>query len=159
MLLEATVERRRRHTEALALLESGTPLVLSAQVVHEYLVVATRPTSANGLGMPMPDALANVREFRQSVRLLPEERPILPTFLALLERVPCTGSRVHDAHIVATALAHKVGTIVSLNPGDLASLSPDVVVLSPGEALRERGRVSEKARRYRVASRRARGTR
>lgn len=55
-----------------------------AQVIREYLVVATRPVIANGLGMLLGDALENVREFRKTIRLLPEERPVLPAFLRLL---------------------------------------------------------------------------
>src|SRR5437870_2369996 len=106
VLIEATDERRAHRAEARALLQSGAPLVLAAQVIREYLSVATRPVEANGLGMSMSDALLNIREFRREIRLLPEERPILTTFLALLERIPCSGKRVHDAHLVATAIAH-----------------------------------------------------
>ena len=135
VLLEATDERRQSHADAVAVLESVGPLTLSAQIIREYLAVATRPVTANGLGMPTADALANVREFRRRVRLLVEERPILPTFLALLERVPCTGTRVHDAHIVATALAHRVPTIVSLNRADFAAFGSEVAIVTPTQAL------------------------
>ena len=135
VLLEATDERRRYHADAVALLESGTVLTMSAQVIREYLAVATRPVAVNGLGVTIGDALANVREFRRNVRLLPEERPILPAFLQLLVRVPCSGKRVHDAHIVATAIAHRVRTIVSLNRDDLSAFSADVDVVTPGQAL------------------------
>ena len=40
------------------------------------------------LGMPLSDALANVREFRRAIRLLPENKPLLPTLLRLLAAVP-----------------------------------------------------------------------
>lgn len=150
VLLEATDERRRHHAEAVTLLESSRSLTVSSQVVREYLAVATRPVTANGLGMSMVDALANVREFRRGLRLLPEERPVLSTFLGLLERAPCTGSRVHDAHIVATALAHRVGTIVSLNPNDFTAFESEVAVLTPEQALRS-GSGTGKRRRTRRA--------
>jgi predicted nucleic acid-binding protein len=42
ILLEATDERRRYHADAVALLESVAPLTLSAQIIREYLAVATR---------------------------------------------------------------------------------------------------------------------
>lgn len=160
VLLEATDERRRYHADAVALLESRTALTMSAQVIREYLAVATRPVTANGLGVPMADALANIQEFRQNVRLLPEERPILPSFLGRLARVPCSGKRVHDAHIVATAIAHRVGTIVSLNPDDLSGFSEDVAVITPSQALGDRGSmtVREPMRRWRRTARRARSS-
>ena len=129
------------------MLESPARLVLAAQVIREYLAVATRPIPANGLGMPMADALANLREFRRTLRLLPEEKPVLPTFLALLERVPCAGKRVHDAHIVATAVVHRVPTIVSLNAEDLSGFTREITVVGPGQALRAVGAVRREKRK------------
>jgi hypothetical protein len=55
-------------------------------VIREYLVVATRPTAANGLGLRVTDTIENVREFRRSMRLLAEEKPVLPTLLGLLRK-------------------------------------------------------------------------
>jgi predicted nucleic acid-binding protein len=109
-------------------------------VIREYLVVATRPTAVNGLGLPLSDALANVGEFRKTVRLLPEERPILPAFLRLLAAANCVGARIHDAHLVATAVVHQVRTIASLNPGDLLGFTAAIAVVGPADALRERQR-------------------
>ena len=96
VLLEATDERRQYHEDARALVESATPLVFPAQVIREYLAVATRPVPANGLGMFRADALENVRQFRAFIRLLPEEKPSLPTFLKPIESVPCMGKRVRS---------------------------------------------------------------
>jgi predicted nucleic acid-binding protein len=59
-----------------------------------------------------------------------------PTLLALLERVPSTGNRIHDANIVATAMVHRVRTIVSLNPDDFGTFRAEVTVVSPGEVPR-----------------------
>ena len=139
VLLEATDDLRQHHKDARTLVESIGPLVLSAQVIREYLAVATRPVTANGLGMSTADALENVRQFRTLIRLLPEEKPILPTFLKLIETVPCMGKRMHDAHLVATAMAHRIRTIVSLNGEDLAPFASEVALLTPSQALRHPG--------------------
>jgi predicted nucleic acid-binding protein len=93
---------------------------------------------ANGLGLSLTDALANLREFRRTIRLLPEEKPILPTFLALLEEVPCEGKRVHDAHLVATAIVHRLRNIVTLNARDFSAFASRIGALSPSEAGRAR---------------------
>jgi len=135
VLLEATDEARPWHADARALLESPTRLVIAAQVIREYLVVATRPVAANGLGLPTRQALTNVREVRRRVRLLPEERPILPTFLELVERVGCAGKRIHDAHLVATARVHGVAAIVSFNADDLAALADGMPIVTPRQVL------------------------
>ena len=120
-----------------------------AQVIREYLVVATRPVNANGLGMLLGDALENVKEFRKTIRLLPEERPVLPAFLRLLAATRCSGARIHDAHLVATAVVHRIRTIASLNPDDFLGLAADIAVVGPADALRERA--TSKARRIRSA--------
>ena len=139
ILLEATDAKRPYHQEARELIESYRGLVLPAQVIREYLVVATRPTAANGLGMSLADALANAREFRRVIRLLPENKPLLPTLLRLLAAVPCSGTRIHDAHIVASAMVHKIKTIVSLNIDDFARFAPRIIAITPRAASQRLG--------------------
>jgi predicted nucleic acid-binding protein len=136
ILLEATDEARTHHAEARILLEATRRLVCSAQVIREYLAVATRAVSVNGLGMATDEALDNVRQFRRRVRLLPEEKPVLAAFLEVVERAHPAGKRIHDAHLIATALVHGVPTVVSLNRPDLAGLDPRIAIVTPVEALR-----------------------
>jgi predicted nucleic acid-binding protein len=134
VLLEATDEARVYHSAARRLIERRAHLVFPAQVVREFLVVGTRPVSANGLGMTLADAMENVREFRRVVRLLPEEKPVLPTLLSLLGNAPCLGKRIHDAHLVATAMVHRVKTIVTLNTEDFLPFHSQVRVILPPTA-------------------------
>lgn len=139
ILLEATDEKRTFHRAARELIESHRALSVPVQVIREYLVVATRPVSSNGLGLSLSDALANVREFRRMIGVLPESRPLLPTLLRLLAAIPCTGSRIHDAHIVAGALVHKIKTIVSLDSKDFTPFASRIRVITLHEALERRG--------------------
>jgi predicted nucleic acid-binding protein len=129
VLVDATDIKRPRHRAAVALLERRRGLVFSAQVAREYLAVTTRPVEANGLGMTLPDALANLAELRRVLRLLPEERALLPALLALLEEVPCHGSGIHDALVVATMRVHRVRRLVTSNPGHFERFSRFVDVL------------------------------
>jgi predicted nucleic acid-binding protein len=62
VLLEATDEKRRFHQACVEFLERARGLRTSAQVIREYLVVATRPVAVNGLGRALTDALMNIRE-------------------------------------------------------------------------------------------------
>ena len=107
VLLDATDRARPRHQAALDLLERRPRLVFSAQIVREYLVVATRPVQSNGLGLSLDRALENVVELRRAVRLLPEERPLLPALLGLLREVPASGKALHDALVIATMRVHR----------------------------------------------------
>jgi predicted nucleic acid-binding protein len=131
ILVAATDTSRADHRASTALLTGGVALVTSVQVLREYLVVATRPRDVNGLGLPLAAALGNVGAFRTAVRLLPEDLAVLPTFLALLDAAPSAGKRIHDAWIVATALAHGVPAIVTSNTEDLEPWRDHVAVISP----------------------------
>jgi hypothetical protein len=54
-----------------------------------------------------------------------------------LATVPCSGTRIHDAHIVASAVVHRVKTLVSLNTDDFALSAPRITAITP-RAARER---------------------
>jgi predicted nucleic acid-binding protein len=136
VLVDATDTRRPRHRAASTLLERGSGLVFSAQVAREYLAVATRPALANGLGLSTDLALENLAEFRRVIRLLPEERPLLPALLALLREVPCEGKTIHDALIVATMRVHHVKVLVTSNPAHFARFGKLVRLVEPSPVAR-----------------------
>ncbi len=50
VLIDATDVRRQRHRATIQLLGQGVDLFFSAQIVREYLVVASRPAGSNGWG-------------------------------------------------------------------------------------------------------------
>lgn len=135
ILADATDEGRVGHENALALLTNRPGLVLCAQVAREYLVIATRPTIANGLGLSLDDALDNLAEFRTVARLLPEEKPLLPKLLSLLAGTACRGATIHDAHLVAAMLVHDVSLIITSNTGDFKRFSDQIQLLEPSRAL------------------------
>ena len=93
ILIGATDTRRRFHGDAMALIDAVGALVFPAQVIREYLVVATGPVNVNGLGMSPHDALENIGEFRKAICLLAEERPFLPAFLRRLAGARCCRAR------------------------------------------------------------------
>lgn len=135
ILLEVTDAARIHHLAAREVLELHSLLVLPSQVIREYLVVATRPVPNNGLGLSLSAARANVQAFLANMRLLPEEQPVLPAFFGLLDHAPCVGKRIHDAHLAATAMAHGVVEILTLNGRDFSAFAPHVRVITPVEVL------------------------
>ncbi len=134
VLVAATTPARAEHAAALAALHdgfSGRTLVLSGQVVREYLSVATRPAAQNGLGLPHPAALTNVRAFLDRALCLDEDARVREAFFTLLAAVPCLGKQVHDANIAATMIAHRIPRILTLNGADFLRFSVWVSVVSP----------------------------
>lgn len=122
VLLTATTPARALHREALRALnewpDRGVSLWVSGQILREYLVVATRPLEANGLGLEVEAALANVAQFRSRVRLADERAAVFEHLARLVREVGCRGKRIHDANLVATALVHGVNRILTINVSD-----------------------------------------
>ena len=133
VLLAATDRSRDEHSAAMAVLNdwprAGTVLYASAQIMREYLVVATRPIAQNGLGLAAPDAVANVRALRARVELLQEDRRVNEHLFELVEQAPCAGKQIHDANVVATMLVHGVDTLVTLNLADFTRFGNRIRVI------------------------------
>lgn len=119
VLLAASDADREAHSACLDLVKSamsgGVSLFVSGQVIREYLVVATRPISENGLGMTVKDALSNVAEFRKCIQVLDENTQVAQRLLQLIRKHEWKGKRIHDANIVATMLEHGLARLVTLN--------------------------------------------
>lgn len=133
VLLAATDEGRVEHDDALAVFNDwpgrGVSLYASGQILREYLSVATRPATRNGLGMRSVDALVNVRAIRERSRFAAEDGKVSDRLLALIDEIACGGKQVHDANVVATMLVHGVEAIVTINVSDFARFAGHVRVI------------------------------
>lgn len=132
ILLTATDKGRAEHEQALDVINGwpaqGTTLYTSGQIIREYLSVATRPATQNGLGLPVSDALDNARAFRSRMLWLAEDAKVANRLAELLEETNSSGKQVHDANVVATMLVHGVDTVVTMNTVDFARFGPHVHV-------------------------------
>jgi predicted nucleic acid-binding protein len=133
VLLTATDEGRSEHRRARAALEEwpadGTVLYTSGQILREYFCVCTRPLAQNGLGLARGDALTNTLALRAHLRALEETSRVLDVLVEIVEAIECAGKQVHDANVVATALAHGVGAIATLNVGDFARFGDRIRII------------------------------
>jgi toxin-antitoxin system PIN domain toxin len=122
VLLAASDPSRPHHRKALHVLDrwpsTGVILFASGQVLREYLVVATRPLQANGLGLSRAEALDNVQQLLRRLHLLDESARSRERLLALVRDVEVSGKQIHDANIVATMLGGEVTAILTLDRGD-----------------------------------------
>ncbi|MFT4009102.1 MAG: PIN domain-containing protein [Nocardioidaceae bacterium] len=116
VLLAATDRSRAAHAAATAFLnDDERRLALTPQVVREYLAVATRPVEANGLGLAGAGAVANVRQLLDDMDLLSEGAVTTGGLMDLIGDHAVAGKQVHDANVVAVALAHRASAIVTDN--------------------------------------------
>lgn len=122
VLLTATDASRSDHAAALSFLEAALEgrqrLFASGQILREYLVVATRPTEVNGLGLNPAEALENIQEFQNCVQRLDENIDVTMQLFALIQTHQLKGKRIHDANVVATMRAHGLVRLRTSNAGD-----------------------------------------
>jgi predicted nucleic acid-binding protein len=132
VLLAATDPQRSSHSRALAVFEvwpADHTLVMSGQILREYLVVATRPVSSNGLDLGIADALKNAEALSRRAALLDEDESVRLRLRQLVSRYDIRGARLHDANILATMLARGVRQILTENAQDFEFCS-EVEVLA-----------------------------
>jgi len=103
-------------------------LAISPQIVREYLAVTTRPVERNGLGMSGGDAVANVEQFLGAMMILSEGSGTTAKLLALIGMRSALGKQVHDANVVAVALAHSATAIVTDNPRHFRRFASTIVI-------------------------------
>ncbi|GAB2460949.1 hypothetical protein GCM10027062_45600 [Nocardioides hungaricus] len=121
VLLAAVDDSRRRHAAAIELI-GGDPraLAVTTQVMQEFLAVSTRPVAVNGLGQSGHVAVANLEEMASGLDVLVETPESLRRLKSLVREGLASGRQVHDANLVAVALAHEVDAIVTDNLADFA---------------------------------------
>lgn len=133
VLLSASDRSRSSHEAALRLLrDDPRDLHVTPQVVREYLAVATRPPEANGLGLPHARAVENVRGLLTSLGLLAEGAGSTGRLLDLVGSAAATGRQVHDANIVAVALAHGASAVVTDDARHFARFAEHLTIESLG---------------------------
>jgi predicted nucleic acid-binding protein len=124
ILVAATDVSRPLHAVARKLIargrSAGLPGATSGQVIREYIVVATRPPSANGLGLSSADALRNIAAMTGRLEFCDESEAVSVRLRALVAAGNLTGVAVHDANIAATAAVHGISHIATENPEDFA---------------------------------------
>jgi predicted nucleic acid-binding protein len=122
-------------TEAISrLLAQGDECLLTAQIIIEFWVVATRPVEVNGLGWTVEKTRNTIDQVLERFPLLEESKHIFPNWLNLVTSNKVMGKRTHDVRIVAVMLAYQVTHILTFNPSDFV-LTTSIVIVRPQELL------------------------
>lgn len=91
----------------------GENLVVTTQVLREYVAVVTRRVGEKPLSVP--DALDDVARFRKAFVVLADPPDVLERWLSLVHRHGVKGAACHDAFLVAVALGNGVEGILTHN--------------------------------------------
>lgn len=111
---------------------SGEQLFVSAQLIYEYLSVATRSTQENGLGLTVSRSLRDTDDIQGLFTLVLDTPDTLSNLRSLVDRYQVVGKRIHDAHLVATMLSHGISHILTFNHRDFVGFE-QVTILEPHE--------------------------
>ena len=112
----------------------GEVLHVTAQNLIEFRNFATRPVSANGLGLVASAAESLAATFEASFSLLAETPDIYPAWKAVVGALGVVGKQVHDARLVAVCHVHTMTHLLTFNVGHFTRLTgfgPGVVVVDP----------------------------
>jgi predicted nucleic acid-binding protein len=110
-----------------SILERGSALWISRQILREYCRAVTHPTFSKPL--TMPQAVARVRQLRPFFHVADEDEYVTQYLMTLLETVPIGGKQVHDANIIATMQAHGLTHLLTLNLDDFHRFNHLVILL------------------------------
>jgi predicted nucleic acid-binding protein len=131
VLIYATDVRSPFHVKAQAALNAarsqGITLVISQQVLREYLAVVTRP-SLGVPEVPLAQVVENIRIMQREFDVVADSAQVLNNLLELLNRVEVRGKQMHDANIVATMLAYDIHHLLTHNISDFARFSQLITV-------------------------------
>jgi predicted nucleic acid-binding protein len=109
-------------------------LQITPQSLVEFRNFATRPVTANGLGLVASAAEGLAATFEASFPLLQETPDIYPAWKALVQALGVVGKQVHDARLLAICHVHSVTHLLTFNVSHfirMAAFGPGVVVVDP----------------------------
>jgi predicted nucleic acid-binding protein len=123
--------------DALAMLrKQGEDICIVPQNLYEFWVVATRPVAANGLGMSIAHAEAELSSIKKLFTFLNDTQLVYAEWERLVLRYAVAGKNAHDARIVAAMVVHGITRLLTFNVDDFKRFS-DTVVLTPTGVLNQ----------------------
>ena len=138
ILTRAAQPAHPSHEDTLDALEvlrkQGEYLCIVPQNLYEFWVVATRPLAANGLGMSIVEAEAELASVKKLFHFLNDTQAVYQEWERLVLRHAVSGKSAHDARIVAAMAVHGITKLLTFNTDDFKRFS-NIVVLTPSDVL------------------------
>ena len=111
-----------------SLIEKGHECVITAQVLIEFWVVATRPLDVNGLGWSVEQTNNKIDLLINQFTLIKETESVFSYWLELVTKYQIKGKRTHDARLMAVAIASFVTHVLTFNVRDFAKIEALIIV-------------------------------
>lgn len=132
VLVYATIDAASLHGLARDTLdqawEDGHDLVISHQVIREYIANTTRPQTYQP-PLPRGAVLKQVESFQKAFTVLPDSDEVLRHLIDLVRQIEVGGKQVHDTNIVATMLAFGIDGLLTHNVSDFQRYSGQISII------------------------------
>jgi len=99
------------------LAENNCELIISNQIIREYLAVLSRP-DVNGKRLADELLINDAKRLRTEYSVLFENEQTLDNLQMLLSNCPTGGKQIHDANIVATMIDNDLKILLTHNVDD-----------------------------------------
>lgn len=105
-------------------------LVISRQVICEYLVQITQPQTYSQ-PLAYPDVQSKMQIIQRLFKIVDDTEAVASRLLQLLKDFPTQGKQIHDANVVATILVNGIGALLTINLRDMKRFEPLISILTP----------------------------
>ena len=102
--------------------------VIVPQNIIELWAVASRPTSANGLGFTLERTRTEIDDLLERYNLLSDQESLFGVWLELVTVHQVSGKQVHDTKLVAAMMTHGIDNILTINTADFKRFTQVKVV-------------------------------
>ena len=117
-LVESDPDHSRVIAKVEELTDEGWELCYAPQAIRETWNVLTRPTTNGGYAWTPEKTSQVLRILKTSFVLLEESLGVFEQWQRLVAKYRIVGKSVHDANVVAVALAHGASHVLTLNERD-----------------------------------------
>jgi len=132
VLVYANIAAYPMHSAALQtlqnLIDSGTQLWLSRQVLREFIVSVTRPQTY-AQPQPLATVISRIQLFEAQFNIAEDNNQVTAKLLELMQQTAIGGKQIHDANIVATMLTVNVNRLLTHNTQDFQRFSTLITIL------------------------------
>lgn len=103
-------------------------MIISYQVLREFLAVATKVVVTQGKGT-IENIMLNLDIFREEFHVLQDNDLIFDTLSNIINIVAVAGKQIHDANIAATMYVHGVKYLLTHNDKDFVRFASYITVI------------------------------
>jgi predicted nucleic acid-binding protein len=112
--------------------DQGHSLCIFPQCLVEFWAIATRPLSANGLGLSVLDADVERARLERVFTLLPDTPYLYERWVQVVNQFGVSGKPTHDARLVAAMLEQNLAQVLTFNTSDFLRYAPvGIVAIDP----------------------------